>query len=393
MPVLTRYLSPDDYGILSMFTLLVSLFGMINGLSVHGAINRVYFEKHFDFKEYVFNCIVILVLSTFITLIISLIFLNFISKLSSVPKAWIPAAIFISFLQFLILSTLSIYQARMLAKHYVILQLLQALFNALFSIIFVVIIGLGWEGRVLGQLTATLLVGLTCLLNLKDWTKWKFNVFYIKHALHFGLPLIPHTLGGMLMVFTDRFLITNMLGVKETGIYMVGLQIGSIINLLAGAFNQAYAPWLFNKLNQNDEKLKLKIVQFTYVYFIVIILLAMALGLLAPIFMAFLVGQDFLHSSGVILWIALGGAFTGMYYMVVNYIFYVYKTHILTFITLLSGVLNIPATYFFVKYFNIAGAAYSYAIILFLQFLLTFSLSIKVYKMPWLKLKTLFIFR
>lgn len=391
LPILTRYLTPEDYGIVSMFALLVSIFSVFTGLSVHGAINRVFFEKNINFKEYTFNCIVILTISTVATLVISIVFLDFISKISSVPKNWITIAIFISFIQFLILSTLSIYQARMFAKQYALLQFSQALLNAIFSITLVVIAGLGWEGRVLGQLISVFLLGLICLFILKNWTEWRFNRNYIKHALNFGIPLIPHTLGGMFVVFTDRFMITNMLGVRETGIYTVGLQIGSIVTLLADSFNKAYAPWLYEKLSQNDEKIKLKIVMFTYAYFFTILIFAVLLGFLSPLFLPLLVGNSFVESSGIILWIALGGALSGMYYMVVNYIFYVYKTHILTFITLMSGVLNIPATYFLVKYFNITGAAYSYALILFFQFLLTFALSVKVYKMPWFKFKAMLI--
>lgn len=390
LPILTRYLTPEDYGVVSMFALLVSIFGVFTGLSVHGAINRVYFEKKIDFKVYVFNALVILSVSSILTLILAVIFLKYIAHYSSVPEIWITLAVVVSFFQFLILSVLSIYQARMMAQKYSLIQFSSALLNGLLSIILVVAIGLKWEGRILGQVIATTVIGLLCLILLKNWIDLKFNFSYIKHALKFGVPLIPHALGGMFIIATDRLLITNLINVKETGIYTVGLQIGSIVTLFADAFNKAYAPWLFEKLNQNNEITKIKIVKFTYLYFLVILCFAMALGLSAPFLTKYLLGKSFSDSSAVVLWIALGGAFNGMYYMTVNYIFYVYKTHFLSALTFISGVLNIVFTYYFIKYFGILGAGYSYALIFLFQFLITWFLSSKSYKMPWFNFKIVF---
>jgi O-antigen/teichoic acid export membrane protein len=163
----------------------------------------------------------------------------------------------------------------------------------------------------------------------------------------------------------------------------VGFQIGMIIGILADSFNRAWAPWLFNKLNENNPETKLKIVKFTYLYFIGIIAMALSLGLTAPLILKVLVGEDFYKAQSVVLWIALGYAFNGMYYMVTNYIFYVYKTQILTFITFFCGLLNIPITYFLTKLNGIIGTSQAYAIILFLFFLFTWILSQRLYKMPW----------
>ena len=38
MPVLTRYLTPVDYGIVAMFGVLLSFVASFTGLSIHGAI-------------------------------------------------------------------------------------------------------------------------------------------------------------------------------------------------------------------------------------------------------------------------------------------------------------------------------------------------------------------
>jgi len=71
LPLLTRYLSPEEYGIVSMYALLLSITSVFTGLSVHGAINRAYFdEKINNHKEYVWNSLIILFISSFLTFLI-----------------------------------------------------------------------------------------------------------------------------------------------------------------------------------------------------------------------------------------------------------------------------------------------------------------------------------
>ncbi len=65
MPVLTRYLNPDDYGVVAMFGVLLSFMVPFTGLSIHGAIARQYYDRdEVDLPSYVTNCLFILISST-----------------------------------------------------------------------------------------------------------------------------------------------------------------------------------------------------------------------------------------------------------------------------------------------------------------------------------------
>lgn len=385
LPILTRYLTTEDYGIVAMFSVLISIVGVFTGLSVHGAIQREYYnQEEINFKEYVANCLLILFVSSSLVFLIMTVFSNEISKVSGVPAHYLWLVVLISFFQFLILSLLSIYQAQMKALQYSGFQISQTLLNVFFSILFVVYLSMNWRGRIYGQFIAVTIIGFISLFILVNyWTVYKFNYGYVKKALQFGVPLIPHSLGGMVMLATDRFMISNMLDLSKTGIYTVGFQIGMIIEIVAASFNRAYVPWLYDKLKKDEWKTKIKIVRLTYLYFILILIFALGLGLFSPYFLKFLVGKHFQGSQEVIIWIALGCTFHGMYYMVVNYIFYIYKTQILAWITFSSAILNIPLTYYLIKIYGIKGAALSYCIIFALMFLSVWVYSIKSYPMPW----------
>lgn len=385
-PILTRFLTPEEYGVVSMFYLLVSVFNIFTGLSIHGSISKAYFESDIDFREYLFNCSLIIFFGTLLTLVVVVFFLRPLAKISSVPTRWIVLAVITSALDYLTVFALTIYQVKMLATRYSMIQLSKSIFGAFLSIVLVVIVGLGWEGRVLGQLLASVITGLISLLVLKKWMTCKINFKYLYYALSYGVPLIPHCIGGMLLVFTDRFIITNSLGIEKTGIYMAALQIGGIVGILTESFNKAYAPWLFSILSKNNQDDKVNLVRFTYFFFVLLITLAVTLGQAAPYITDIYLGEGFKDSSSLVLWILLGSAFNGMYYMVVNYIFYTHNTYILSLITLVNGTINILLTQLLVTNFGLIGAGYSYAITLLSQFLLTWILSARMYKMPWLSM-------
>jgi len=114
LPILTHYLNPEEYGIISMFGLLQSIVGVFSGLSIYGAVQREYFHLNGnEYKEYVGNCIVILFLSTVLVTILIYLFSGFIEEISSIKKDLFWIIILISFYQFVILTLTSIYRAKM----------------------------------------------------------------------------------------------------------------------------------------------------------------------------------------------------------------------------------------------------------------------------------------
>lgn len=386
LPILTRYLTESDYGIVSMFGVMVNFIGPFIGLSVIGSIGRIYYEQEtIDLKVYIANCMYILFASTGIICALFLILGNWISSIMLIPYELIWFGVAVSMMNFITSTVLILLQLKVQPVKYGLFQVIQTTINAGLSVILVVIYAFSWKGRIIAQFLSLVVATsiASCMLFKNKWLKFEFNMEYTKKALRFGIPLIPHTLGAVIMTMTDRLFITKMVGIEATGVYSVGFQIGMIINILTVAFNQAYSPWLFARLKENLYEVKVKIVKLTYVYFGIVLLMAGSLSLIAPWFLSFFVGERFGGSSIFVLWIALGYAFNGMYFMVTNYIFYVQKTSILAKITFFSACLNVLLNYFFIRLFGAIGAAQATSVIYFIQFLLTWIMSARVYKMPW----------
>lgn len=209
------------------------------------------------------------------------------------------------------------------------------------------------------------------LLIRGGWIKHGLNPDHIRHALRYGGGLVPHIYGGLLITATDRMFITKMLGVRETGLYAVGAQVGMIIGVLEHSFNLAWTPWLFEKLKRNDPEDRRQIGKITRVYTVTILILAGGLSLIAPWFLNFFVGREFAGAARFVFWLALANAFSGMYKMVVNPIFFANKTHILAWITLATGVANVIFNYLLISVNGALGAAQATAASYLMSYLLT----------------------
>lgn len=361
---------------------------MFVGLNMHGAVTVNFFKvDKRELKVYIGNIVFLLFISFVLTFSIVYILRTPISHFIKFPESWLPIVVVIALSQFISTLTLTLWQVEQKSLPYGLFQILQMILNVGLSLVFVIALGLQWQGRLLGiVITSIAFAFISAFITYRrKYVTFSLNKGYIKDTLLFGIPLIPHALGGWVMTGIDRIFINSMVNVAATGIYTVGYQVGMIINLLAASFNKAWSPFLFGKLKEDNYYTKIKIVRFTYLYGGAIIAFALVLSFIAPFFLKFFVGKSFHSAYKYVLWIALAYAANAMYFMVVNYIFYVKKTYILAWITFFSACINIVLNYVLIKANGAIGAAQATTITFFLKFIMVWLLSARVYKMPWMK--------
>lgn len=388
MPILTRYLSPEDYGITAIFAVLIGIYTPFVGINLHGFVSVSYFRSRNNFKLIVSTMFHILAISLTVTTLITWLTSNVIERLSSFPADWLWSVIFLCFTNFFIVVLQNVQQVQGHAKQYTIIQISHTVMNLLMSIVLVVIFSMNWQGRILAQVISGLFFMVIAYSLLKMWglLSLNFSFVYARKGLAFGIPLIPHALCGFLILASDRFFISNMVGLSELGIFSVGYSLGQAIELVGTSFNKAFSPWLYEKLKSFDEGMDInrqKIVKFTYLCITCFFVFAVLYSLFMPVFLSIFIGPKFQEASKYILWFALASALHTFYYMVVNYIFYKQKTKYLAMITFGSGVLHIGITYVLIKILGAIGAAYAAVITQVILTILTWWLSNKVYPMPW----------
>jgi O-antigen/teichoic acid export membrane protein len=386
LPVLTRMLPPSGYGAISMFNATLGVVGAFTGLSVHGAVSVRFVDRDLiDFPRYVGSCMCILLISTLVTLAVITGFRDPISAFASLPPFWVLMAVLVSFGNFLVQIRLGIWQMDSRPTSYGLFQVSLSAVNMLLSLGLVFWFRQGYEGRLWGITLATALFAACGLVSLfwADWVRFYPSVSYMKEALAFGVPLIPHTVGIFLIGLADRFIINQRLGLEQAGLYMVAVQLGLALSVATDAFNKAFVPVLYNLLKHDSHAARLTLVRNTWLYFLIALAVAAAVAGLSYWIIDLVAGGKYTGAAGALIWLALGQAFAGMYLMVTNYIFYARKTRPLAFVTLFAGLLGVTLTWFLIPVLGISGAGLSFAVSMLVRFLLTWALAQRVCPMPW----------
>ena len=158
LPILTRFFTPEDYGVVAMFTVLLGIVGTFTSLSIHGAIRRKYFEKEdIDFPNYIANCFYIIIFSATAIGILLWLGSGWINKFTQFPTNWLWAVLAASVGQFVSLVALTLWQVQIKPIPYALYQVLLTLTNIGLSLFFVVGMGMNWKGRIQGQVIAYIL--------------------------------------------------------------------------------------------------------------------------------------------------------------------------------------------------------------------------------------------
>jgi O-antigen/teichoic acid export membrane protein len=388
LPILTNYLSPEDIGVLTNIESLIVITVALVGVNISSSVTRQFVKKEVDLKEYVSTSFKIVIISFFIFSILYYGGATYISSLTAIPIEIIYVITMFALFDNLMEVVLAIWRMEDKAFHYGIFRITRTIIELTVSISLVIGYSYDWQGRFYGIYFAGIICGFFALTFLirNGYFRKGFKSEYKKYFFKYGIPLIPHTISGVLIMYSDKIIITKYLDIGQNGLYSVAFTIGMAISLLQNSFNQAWVPMLFKKLALNSESEKKKLVKITYLYMVVMIIMAVLLWLITPIVYSFL-GEEFHDGMGVVAIIGLGFAFNGMYKMMVNYIFYAEKTQIISLITITVAIVNIVLSIVFVKMYGIIGAAYASVISFFIQFILTWYISNRIYPMPWFKLK------
>lgn len=385
LPILTRYLSPTDYGIVSMFLFTALIIDPFISLNFAGAVTVKYYDKTTDLAAYLGTGAVMTVALAIPFALLVFLLREPMSEITQVPPEWLLLVVPLIVARALGAVLLTLLRVREQVLLFGIVQNAQSAGLIFLSLLFVVGLGREWRGRLEAELIAWFAFAVAGLIVLRrtGLLRLVFVRPYARHLAAFGVPLIPHMLGAVLMVQTDRFLLTNIVGVGETGLYTVGFQLALVVDLVALSFNAAYTPWLFRKLTDADERTKKRLVRYTYAQWAGMAVLAAMVALAMPWLAEHLLGGSFADSGRYVGWFALGFLFNGMYYMVTSYIFYAQRTRWLAAATITIALIHIPLTYVLIQLNGGIGAAQATAASLGLSFLLTWLISQRVYPMPW----------
>jgi O-antigen/teichoic acid export membrane protein len=380
LPILTIHLSVEDFGILSLVEVCILFLAPLVSLNIASSINVEYFKlEKKELSKYITNSFLLSIISFVFISFLFFIFSNQIAnilKTNSIFILWLP---FFALLRVSTQVILGIFQVSGEPKKFALFSILQTILDFGLSYLFVVLYTYGYIGRLEGIHIAFFIFSLVSIYILYKRELFSFFTFsYTKDILSFGVPLIPHVVGGPIMAMSDRFFISYFYDNEYVGYYTASYQVSALMLLIGMSVNQAWVPLFFKMLKDNIETKKIvKLILIISLFFLISMLFIM---LLRDFIFNVLVDEKFFIAKEYFYWLLIGFFFQSLYFLATNFLFYFKKTKLLASITFLGAIINIILNYIFIKYFGVIGVAYATAVTWFIFLSYVSIQSIKVYK-------------
>lgn len=394
MPVLSHYLTPADYGLLSIFNTYVTILMPVVSVSAYSLLSVDYFKQN-DKKAFAseFSSIQLIPIVNTLILAFAVWFCyGSIANALELKGAGVKWGLLI-----LLLALLNIYYDQFTlfliiqkkAKLFAFFSLLKVAVEVGLTFYFVVSKRLGWEGRMYSWLivsVAFFVIGFIYFFR-EGFIKRPVSLSFIKEGIRFGSPLVLHGIGKFVVNQSDRLFIVKMVSLEQAGIYNIGYTVGSLVMIAVNAFFNFYTPYLMERLSNINEEKKLQIVKMNYYYVIGCILLLLCILAFSPILFNWFIDPRYKAGLNYVFWVALGYCFWGGYMLFSGFIFYLKRSGILGWLAVFNVVTNLLFNYFFIKIFGAIGAAYATALSFFLLMVLVAFIAQRLFHMPWLQFK------
>lgn len=367
LPLYTLYLTPEDYGITNVLVSACALLTFLLTFSLQASSARFHYKysKNPGLVKQIWgsNQIFVLCNSFFWVVFFCVLYKYTLKYLIGDNIPFYPYAL----IAILNCSFSPIYlyfqtylQTTQQAKYYVINNLSFFLTQLSLTVYFVVGLHMKALGVIAAQLIVNIIFGIYAILSLRKYITYKFSSKILIRSLRYSVPLIPHNLSGWLNSMLDRIFINRIVNIANVGLYSVGYQIGSIVNLLGLSINQAYTPFFFQ--NHSTEEGKRHIGLITDIGILIVSLIALFVAYFSQEIVYYMTSTQYHSVWPVIVILVAANMFDCIYKFYVAVLF-LDKTPQLSVISITCSLITCVLNVLLISLYGYLGAALTYTIV------------------------------
>lgn len=385
LPVLSKNLSIQDYGIWGMFNTTITFVPLLINLGLPYSMVRFLAVKHDNnqIKEEFYSITFLMLVMGVIAALALFLFSKPIAVRIFGGNVTVAMLLAASALVFIVYNAFSTYfRTFQQMKIFSLLSLLQ-----IYSMVAVIIvlIGLGYkiDGVVFGYFISQIVVALIAIIFTVRQIGIKLPRFKnIKEYLSFGIPTVPGNLSSFIVDFSDRYVIVILLGTAFVGYYNPGYTLGSVLTMFAAPFTFLLPSLLASYYDQNKiDEVKIHL-QYSLKYFLLITIpAAFGISFLSKPLLVILSTQEIAAQGYLVTpFVALGALLFGIYGIISQILVLEKNTKIIGSLWMVTAAINLGLNLIFVPHFGIIAAAISTLIAYIFACVITVYYSLKYIK-------------
>ena len=386
LPVFTRYLTPGDYGVITMLLTIEA----VTKVAFRWGVDTAFMRLYYDCPDQAARQRLASTVFFFLAGANSLLVVVGILLARSLSQHLFGTGTYAMLIALTIANTFVAgfyfipYHALRIAEQST--QFISLAFTRSAATLIVrlaLVVGAGWG--VLGIVLADVIVtaGFTLLL-----TRWfaplirpVFSRELLREVLSFGLPRVPHSVASQVIGFSDRYFLNLFTRLTDVGLYSIGATFGLALKLFLGAFEAAWTPFFLGVMHEPDAR---RIYRVTSTYIVAILaLLVASLTVVARDLVRLFTAPEFHAAAAVTPWIAIGVLFQGLYLVGSIGLVITKRTGFYPVATGLAAVASVVANLLLIPRFGYLGAAWANAVAYGTLATLTIGFSQRVYPISY----------
>ena len=247
VPVITYFISPEEYGKSSMFTLAITILQMF----VFLGMDQAYVKRFYQAKDKIRLLTNAISPSAFLVLILEIVLFIFKEEVAFLlfddRKELLCVYALMAIVPALAIEKFGMLTIRMAQRGlaYSLMTILLKLLTLVFTIGLLLVYERSFRSIVWGTVIAQILYAILLLLIQESIFKIKLSTIdfgEIKSLLRFGLPIVPTAVIGWVLSGMDKVMLRAMCDYSELGMYEVALKVVMALSIIQSCFTNFWVP-------------------------------------------------------------------------------------------------------------------------------------------------------
>jgi len=356
--LVTRYLGPEQYGILSYAIAFAGLFGVFSTLGLNTILVRELVKQPERRDEIIGTALSMMLISGFIFCLASICSIYFIRpddhlslllvSILSVPflfKAFKVIALY--------------YESEVNSKRVIPITLGVLVITNLTKICLVYLNFSVAYFAVVSVLESILTsISLVCLYTLTTTNSLKllFNVGLAKSLFRDGFPLMLSSFMIIVYMRIDQVMIRELTNDKEAGLYAISVRLTELWYFIPVIISSSTFPNIVKSLKHKEEAFNDKLQKLYNLIVLIFYFIAIPISLFATPIITMLYGEPYAESGILLSLLIWAGLFVGLGTIRGAYIFALNLTKIYLYITVSSAILNVVLNLILIPIYGAMGA-------------------------------------
>lgn len=379
VPIFSRLLSTAEYGIFDSYLAYQSIVFILVGLALHTSLKNAKYKYKDEFANYNSCCMIVVMLNLLLWFIVCNLTYPLYGEFLGYSRLIVNLLLLNSFGTALI----QFYNVYIGLDYKYSSFLKLSAFNAVGSLILSVTLIVTIfrndraEGRIIGNVVPVILISLFIISYFWRMAGPKWNRQYVRFAVGYSLPLIPHGISQVILSQFDRIMIRHMIGPSQAGIYGFAYNIFSIINVTSSSLDNVWGPWFYEKMVAKEyETIRKQSAKYAFG----MLLFSMMVMLGTPELVKILGSEVYWDAMYSVIPIVIGGYFVFLYTLPSSVEYFHAKTSYIAVGTGMAALINIVLNFVFIPRLGYLAAAYTTLVTYFLYFAFHYIIAWRVQK-------------